>query len=214
MPADLLTMLFTKEAPHARPWTRAMVEQRHPNDLFRLFKEAGKLGCEACLADSTVSSVLAINGLAWIGNDARTDRLARMLCVAQATGIAEYPATMVADWFEEGDLEERCSIVRALSLVARPKVHVPLAVRVVQHPGPVFDALCFDNPYPGVYLPDAAFAKMVDSALSAGREVVRIIGLVDRHREALAYFKGRCDGSRNTWRTPHGNLAAIKVRDA
>ena len=61
------------------------------------------------------------------------------------------------DWYDEGDDRSRRIILRTLALLPHPRLHARLARRAI-HSGiaVVFDAICYDNPFPATYFDDDA----------------------------------------------------------
>jgi hypothetical protein len=88
---------------------------------------------------------------------------------------------LVEDWYAQSSLLEKRAVLRALALLPYPKRYAALAtLGTLARDGVLFDAICYDNPYPSQYLDDKVFNNMVEASLVMGRPMDRIMGLKDR----------------------------------
>jgi hypothetical protein len=87
----------------------------------------------------------------------------------------------IGDLFYKGDTEERCAVLRGLSLFDEAREYALIATDAVRsHVQPVFEAIACENPYAERYFDDVAFNQLVMKAYFTDVPVRRIIGLSTR----------------------------------
>jgi hypothetical protein len=118
-----------------------------------------------------------------------------VICGLDREGLSD--AAVVAEVYRRGDNDEKCALLRALSLLSCASELVPVAAMGCRsHVLPVFEAIACDNDFPARYFDDSHFNQMVLKALFVGLPLGRIRNLAARRngelgRMASAYASER-----------------------
>lgn len=187
----LIRIIFQEELDAERSDWLASVVDRPPQesniDLHEAFLEAPQRFGRDPWVPQLRQSILDDNNLSWLTANCRVDEVARILILAHATQWMAQPESLVEQWFRDGGVEEKRAVLRALSVLHRPKAYVELAViACLSSERTVFEAICYDNPYPAAFFSEAAFNHMVERALFTGRSLDRVIGLAQRRNAELS----------------------------
>jgi hypothetical protein len=123
-------------------------------------------------------------------------RAALLLSALERLPTERGPALVLA-LFEGGEIGEQESLLRTLSLLSEPELHVETGVMACRtNAVRVFEAMACENPYPSAFFPVLAFNQMVLKAVFLDVSVQRIEALHRRvtaelGRMALAYASER-----------------------
>jgi hypothetical protein len=96
------------------------------------------------------------------------DELARaaLLLAASETLPFEAHADLVAETFRKGDNDERCALLKSLSLLPEPTRFVGTATEASRSQvRDVFEAIACENVYPATHFPESSFNQLVLKAL-------------------------------------------------
>lgn len=165
-----------------RAWLEEMLEGDRAEPMHRAFRDARTVvGTAVWEPSETVRDVLVQNRLGWLPVKSTNDELARILLVIQAARLSADPAGLVGEWFVAGDVDERRSILRSLSLLPRPKRYVSIASSALDDAElRVFEAISCDNPFGATYFSDQQFERMLDRVVSDGLSPARVLNATER----------------------------------
>ncbi|AHF14492.1 EboA domain-containing protein [Niabella soli] len=114
--------------------------------------------------------------------------LARLYLLLQlnAANEQEYIAT-IESLFNEADLGELTILYKALPYFAYEEAWKSRCTEGIRsNMGTVLEAIMYENNYPSVYLPDAAWNQLILKAIFTDKDLARIYGLEERNNAALA----------------------------
>ena len=201
----LLKIVFLREIPDSGSrWLERVLAAEDLCALRAAFDSGeARIGRAAWVPSAESKRVLEDNLLGWtFALPSHCGEIARMLILKRACEIPRGTAA-VETWYESTDDPGRRAILRALPLVPRPKRFLDVAVLAVLSPNArLFDAICFDNPYPARYFDEETYNHMVERALFMDRPLERVIGLRSRRgaplsRVANGYADSRRAGGRS-----------------
>jgi hypothetical protein len=195
----VIDLFEARDRTDAADWLRLAVADARRFALRIRFAQAQRsLGCDRLelgsdeCRDNGLPERLA--DIPW-----RTCDLARIaLVLAELARIptAEHVETVATLW-RRGELGERESLLRGLSLLPGPERFTALARAACRtHEVCTFEAIACENPFPSEQLDDPAFRQLVLKAVVLGLPVRRIVGLERRadgelRRMAAAYMAER-----------------------
>ncbi|MBO9620176.1 MAG: EboA domain-containing protein [Niabella sp.] len=130
--------------------------------------------------------------------------LARLYLLLQlnAANEQEYTTT-IESVFNQADLGELTILYKALPYFAYGKAwESRCAEGIRSNMGTVLEAIMYENSYPSVHLPEAAWNQLILKAIFTGKDLGRIYGLEERNNAALAaslldYAEERLAAGRN-----------------
>jgi hypothetical protein len=169
-----------------RTWFERAAAASDPASLALSFAVCSrKLGTAPIALTDAEQRAIEEAGIAWLTTHASLDELARIrLVIASATGDS---AARLGEWFRQGDNGEKRAVLRALSLMPQPSLHVEVGATACRSSvQSVFEAICCENPYPAAHFADLAFNQMVLKALFTDVLLERIHGLDARRNAELA----------------------------
>jgi hypothetical protein len=178
--------------------------------LLAAFGAAGrKVGRAPLVLDDAERGRVRAAGVEW-PLASRLDELWRIALLVDAAERDD-AERLLGDCYRGGDSDERCAVLRALPLLARPERFTALAADACRTSvQPIFEALACDNPYPARHLDALHFDQMVLKALFLDVSLARIVGLAERRtpelrRMAQDYARER----RAAGRSVSADLAAL-----
>lgn len=127
------------------------------------------------------------------------DRLCRVWLLLQwdSTDKDKYHQT-IENLFLSAEMNEAVALYSALPFFAYPEIWVKRCAEGIRsNIGSVLEAIMYDNPYPSVYLDQAAWNQLILKAFFTEKNVPLIIGLDQRANKELALILS--DYARERW---------------
>ncbi len=127
------------------------------------------------------------------------DRLCRVWLLLQwdSTDKDKYHQT-IENLFLSAEMNEAVALYSALPFFAYPEIWVKRCAEGIRsNIGSVLEAIMYDNPYPSVYLDQAAWNQLILKAFFTEKNVPLIIGLDQRANKELAFILS--DYARERW---------------
>ncbi|NUP06528.1 MAG: EboA domain-containing protein [Polyangiaceae bacterium] len=179
--------LIRELAGPAKQWLADVLEGTSLDDLAAHFSSvASSVRDPSWTVSDEGREFLIANDLAWLLRGSSLEELARVLVFIRALEVASDRRALAETWYLDAARSGRRAILRALALAPRPKLHLDLAVLAAVSTEPsVFDAICFENPYPARFFDDACFDHMVGRATERRGSLERVLGLEGRRNEQL-----------------------------
>ncbi len=121
-------------------------------------------------------------------NDWTLDRLARLWLLMQVDADDQgVYLKKIGDLFRNAEMNELVALYSALPVYRYPEAWVSLtAAGVRSNIGSVLEAIMYHNPYPEMYLDEAAWNQLIVKAYFTDKDISKIIGLDERANERLA----------------------------
>jgi hypothetical protein len=185
----LFARLSQTESHDRRAWFERVSAGRDPSALGLSFAVCSrKLGTEALALTTTERAEVEEAGVDWLTGRASVDELARILLViTSARAAGETSASILAEWYRQGDSAEKQAVLRSLALLPAPAAHAEIGATACRSSvQSVFEAICCENPYPAAHFTEPAFNQMVLKALFTEVLLERIHGLDGRRNAELA----------------------------
>lgn len=127
------------------------------------------------------------------------DRLARvwLLLQADASDPGHYQQCL-DELFRSAEMNELVALYSALPFLSWPETWAHRCTEGIRsNIGTVLEAIMCNNPYPSLFLDDAAWNQLVLKAVFTGKDLDQVVGLQDRANQELAWSLS--DLARERW---------------
>ena len=188
---ELFTDIIKKRsAPEAWEWLEQNVPRGTDNKIFnslfvQLPRKTGRTIIQVNEEEATqLNAILPLFSITnW-----PLDRLCRVwLLLHLATADRPCYITAIDNLFITAEMNEQVALYSALPLLAYPEYwRMRCAEGIRSNIGDVLEAIMYCNPYPSLYLDEAAWNQMVLKAFFTEKKVHEIIGLDERSNGELA----------------------------